>query len=183
MENEILNVIEREPAGSSAHFTRYVSQLAGGPRAHFLYALTLSSNKADEKSAYRAYNYVIEGLPDCRFVYVHERSKFGKYHIHGIMSLHDKFDYIRLMESKETEPPWSFDVHMHYDALETNTQILKWTNYMYSDRPKNVYNILLKRPIPYYIRKVPRKTCIPEMQRVVYVKRVAIKFGHVNRLP
>lgn len=177
MNSLVKNKVNKIEALSAAHFTRDMSQLAGGPCEYHLYALTLSSNKAVERNSYRAYDWVVSQLPDSTFGYIHEVSTKGKYHVHGILRLHNKFDYQKLQDSKNTEGGFHFDVHLHYDALETPLQIKKWINYMYSERPKHFYVFVVENA-PWgeisISRKVP-KTCIPEVTIRMYVKSVSIR--------
>ncbi len=157
---------------SSAQLTDILLPLAGGPKAYHLYALTISSNYATSKTAYKSYQYVINQLPSSTFTWIREISKHGKHHIHGILKLKYKFDYLRLKSSLQTEVPFSYDMHLHYDALKTHTSIKKWTNYMYSELPKVLYTQDINMETSPWV-KIP-KTCIPEVKLRVQYKNIKI---------
>ncbi len=93
------------------------------------YAITLSCNQATHKHAYDQYVYVIKNFPTGTFDYVKERSKNGKYHIHGLMKFDYNFNYLELMDSRRTEHDNQFDIHIWYKQLLTDDDYRNYQNY------------------------------------------------------
>ncbi len=130
------------------------------------WCITLSCNTARDNSCWAIYDYVIAHLPECKFKYVREISKNGKYHVHGIAVFANKFDYLGLMRSRDCGPNDCFyDVHIHYSKYVDTGD---WERYMYKDNPLVVRS---NKDIPFMLiwqdksMRNPRG-CIPKVQRI-----------------
>ncbi len=124
------------------------------------YAITLSSNYARHKNAYKAYKYVIKRFPEGTFKYIHELSKNGKYHVHGIMVFKYKFNFINLKKSLETSNGRQFDIHVHYEKIGTYADEAEWYTYSGKLDPAWKTHTIDSNHITF--GKSP-DTCIPEV--------------------
>ncbi len=125
-----------------------------------LYALTISSNYATHKNAYKAYKYIIRQMPEGCFNYIHEVSKNGKYHIHGIMDFKYKFNFFNLKKSLVTECGRQFDIHLQYRQIPSIEDEVYWYNYSSKNNPQwKIYNCV---PEEVGVQKIP-VTCIPQI--------------------
>ncbi len=136
-----------------------------------IYALTLSSNYARRKNAYKAYKYVIKQLPTGTFKYVHEKSENGKYHVHGIMDFKYSFNYKNLQESLVTSDGRSFDIHIQYQKIGSYIDLIDWHNYSSKHQP--IWKEYSSDPEQCGSQKIPI-SCIPEIQKTTYTKSVYI---------
>ncbi len=133
-------------------------------------ALTISSNYAKDKDSFDVYYYVISRLPTGTFVYTREKSKYGKYHVHGILYLTYNFDYKTLQASKHTSDGNEFNLHIEYKRVYDKEG---WQGY--SSKSGNIERSFQCDPsqarpeIP-----IPQGTCIPEIKKIVKVKTLAI---------
>ncbi len=146
---------------------------SASPFLRRIYSLTLSSNLAKSRDAYKAYKYIICQLPMGHFMYVHEISKYGKYHVHGIMEFTYDFNFSNLMLSRETRDGWSYDVHIRYDELATIYDLREWFGYCSKLSSKWRQIDLVSQELRPY-RKFP-KTCIRECKWSTRYKKLIIK--------
>ncbi len=133
-----------------------------------VYALTLSSNYAKDKDAFQAYDYVISQLPTGTFYYTREKSKYGKYHVHGTLFLKYNFDYKTLQASKLTENGNEFNLHIEYKKI---TYQEGWDIYSSkSGNPLHVFHCDLDTAKN---GNVPL-TCIPQIKKFTFYKPMSI---------
>ncbi len=139
-----------------------------------IFAITLSSNHARDKTAYKAYRKLINNLPTSTFMYTKSKSDHGKYHVHGIINFKYRFNYKTLMDSRKTKDDFRYDIHIQYDEIKSKSQFN--SVYYYITHQVNSTNHLhITSPDSTKLR-VNRKiqTCIPEVQTATYVKSVTI---------
>ncbi len=136
-----------------------------------VYALTLSSNYAKEKNSKKTYKYIIKQFPTGTYKYTYELSKYGKYHVHGIMQFKYKFDYVNLMQSKNTVENYQYDVHIRYDKITDTDNLDYWSSYANKQgnkiRTHNCDSSQTK------ITNIP-DTCIPQVIKKVIYKKMTI---------
>ncbi len=138
------------------------------------YGITLSSNHAIDRSSCAVYKYIIHEFPESHFYYVKERSKAGKHHIHGIIYLKYSFDYRRLMASKKLTRNYEYDVHIKYDHLKTDLDVIKWIHYMLKDRPKYYHKkVLLEQNLREFLGP-PAPNSIPIVRVFTYSPKIHI---------
>lgn len=133
-----------------------------------IYSITLASNHAMHKNAYRAYKYTIKQFPTGIFNYIHEKSENGKYHIHGIMTFQYRFDHHLLMSSRKTEEGRQFDIHIQYQLISTNDDYLNWYNYSSKHNPQWKQCVTPKQ-----VGSIPF-TCIPQATIITLEKEITI---------
>ncbi len=138
-----------------------------------VFALTLSSNHAKRKNAYKAYKYVIKQLPSGDFFYTHEISKYGKFHIHGTMYFKYPFDYIGLCRAKQTLDGLEYDIHIDYKRIEDHKNVKGWLAYSEKNNLKERKYFKCDPGACDPMVTVP-ETCIPQVRKRVIEKRVTI---------
>lgn len=183
MENQLnknkINLEDRRDALGVADLEKEFRATAEPLEAYHVYALTLSSNKAIDKTAYRAYDHVISNLPSGTFTWIREQSNRGKYHVHGLLRLKCKFNYSNLQASKVTDPigsnftPYEYDIHLHFDEIKTSLQLKWWAKYCFSENPKKIYTITTDETQIRRIKRL-RKSCIQVVQKRTYSRGVTI---------
>ncbi len=135
------------------------------------FAITLSSNHAKRATAYSQYFWVIQRLPSGVFDFVREKSKNGKYHIHGILSLASPFDYKVLMDAKTTEKDLQYDIHIWYKKLETLDDYKKYSSY--SCKHSDKWESCNTSPSTQRVGPPPSGP-IPEITIIRYAKPVSV---------
>lgn len=117
----------------------------------YVYALTISHNKAIDSTCNRVYGFIIDNLPNCHFTFVKEISKNGKHHIHGIANFMYRPTFEQIRDSKG---PYQ-GVHIRYDRLATlQDQAFFWL-YMQKTHPKQ------QEIVPQGSLPPTKKSCIP----------------------
>ncbi len=103
------------------------------------YSITLSNNLAKTLNSMDEYLQIAKQLPSGSFIYVIEKSKYNKYHLHGVLLTTCHITYRNIMSARESSIQQNeftelvqtyFGSHIRYDILKTPEDFLHWVYYM-----------------------------------------------------
>lgn len=110
-----------------------------------IYSFTLASNYAKNKNAMRAYKQVVRNFPSGNIWFIVEKSKYQKYHVHGvIVSSCSPFPMYKIMTKSKSNRTKEhglieYQTNIRTNHLEEEADLSRWLDYMYKTKPTDIY--------------------------------------------
>lgn len=142
-----------------------------------IYSFTLASNYAKSKNAMRAYKQVVRNFPSGNIWFIVEKSKYQKYHVHGvIVSSCSPFPMGKIMTKSKTNRTKKgmieYQTNIRTNHLKEEADLSRWLDYIYKTKPGSIYRYVTEYTNN-HVFDTELNTCIPLKLVMGYYKPIS----------